>query len=128
MVNRILIKSFLKLATKEQLEQGLLEVIDSIEVSMWNPDRCIDNLINIISGAAPSIDKKFVINTLIKHPKMLVYEDEKLDNTSIKITGFNKITEQITVEYKRAGNKYTSTSTLDLPYIMQKAQETETES
>lgn len=59
---------------------------------------------------------------------MLVYEGEQLDNTSIKITGFNKITEQITVEYKAIGNKYTSTSTLDLPYIMQKAQETETES
>lgn len=128
MVNRILINSFLKLATKEQLEQGLLEVINSIEVYDHNSDRRINNLINIISGTIPVIDEESIINTLISHPIMLVRKELKVDKTSIKIIAFDKIGERIEVSYKVVGDKYASTSTFDLDYIMQKAQEAKTES
>jgi hypothetical protein len=128
MINKKLLKAFLQGSTKEQLIKGLEEVIACFEAREYDAGKYIDNLINVISGDEPTIDKRLVLDILANNPTILVYEDEKLDVNSLRITYFNKITGQVTVNYKKVDGTYNSTSVLDVDYILEKGKKAETES
>jgi len=81
-----------------------------------------------MSGDEPTIDKRLVLDILANNPTILVYEDEKLDVNSLRITYFNKITGQVTVNYKKVDGKYDSSSVLYVDYILEKGKKAETES
>ena len=128
MINKNLLKAFLQSSTKEQLIKGIEEIIACFEAREYDADKYINNLINVMSGDEPTIDKRLVLDILANNPTILVYEDEKLDVNSLRITYFNKITGQVTVNYKKVDGKYNSASVLDADYILEKAKEAKTES